>query len=167
MSCKLRHLPQVIAFEMFENMFTFYENISAPDVPPNISSTDSQTQVIFVFFWGEYSHKNIFSLRKDGYRCNGFWDSLGKSKFSRVIRILCIELVIKCSLCSQKCSEQQLYYFPTSSESEVIFSTLGFFTMEITERRIVYLLWTVSRLEQNLKVSARVNTSYVDEIYSH
>lgn len=103
----------------------------------------------------------------DGYRCNGFWDSLGKSKFSRVIRILCIELVIKCSLCSQKCSEQQLYYFPTSSESEVIFSTLGFFTMEITERRIVYLLWTVSRLEQNLKVSARVNTSYVDEIYSH
>ena len=60
MSYKLWHLPQVIAFEMFENMFTFYENISAPDVPPNISSTDSQTQVIFVFFWGEYSHKNIF-----------------------------------------------------------------------------------------------------------
>lgn len=166
MSCKLRHLPQVIAFEMFENMFTFYENISAPDVPPNISSTVKHRWSLFSS--GENTQTKIFfSLRKDGYRCNGFWDSLGKSKFSRVIRILCIELVIKCSLCSQKCSEQQLYYFPTSSESEVIFSTLGFFTMEITERRIVYLLWTVSRLEQNLKVSARVNTSYVDEIYSH
>ena len=63
MSSKLWYLPQVIAFEMFENIFTFYDNISASDFPQNISCTNNQTLVIFVLL-RENVYQNFFPSGK-------------------------------------------------------------------------------------------------------